>query len=405
MSLVPWLILGINASTRSSIGHLMILLTLQNLGSAMADVVVDAMIAEAVQFEKASFAGDLQSLSWLSMAFGGVCGSLLGGYALTNLEIDIIFLLFSILPAIQLFSCGLVEESSMGGEVLSDFCISSDSHHLNGKANDLDEDSSLEKKSNVSTRKRKKIQKKSKKTQLTRRKAQTLSPGKGESLPLLWFQSLKYATYNLCRAFKQPMILRPMAWFFLAHVTVPNLSTVMFYYQTEFLKLEASFLGTVRVIGWLGLMLGTFTYNQYLKKMKLRRILALTHIGLAFLNLFDVILVSRTNVAFGVSDKTLVLCGSALSDAVNQFKFMPFLILSGQLCPPGIEGTLFALFMSINNFGSTVGSFVGAGLASILNISSGSFDNLLLGINIQLFCTFIPVVLLFLIPKEATGIA
>ncbi|PPR84955.1 hypothetical protein GOBAR_AA35750 [Gossypium barbadense] len=52
MSLVPWLILGINASTRSSIGHLMILLTLQNLGSAMADVVVDAMIAEAVQFEK-----------------------------------------------------------------------------------------------------------------------------------------------------------------------------------------------------------------------------------------------------------------------------------------------------------------------------------------------------------------
>ncbi|MBA0783564.1 hypothetical protein Gotri_001259 [Gossypium trilobum] len=405
MSLVPWLILGINASTRSSIWHLMILLTLQNLGSAMADVVVDAMIAEAVRFEKASFAGDLQSLSWLSMAFGGVCGSLLGGYALTNLEIDIIFLLFSILPAIQLFSCGLVEESSMGGEVLSDFCISSDSHHLNGKANDLDEDSSLEKKSNVSTRKRKKIQKKSKKTQLTRRKAQTLSPGKGKSLPLLWFQSLKYVTYNLCRAFKQPMILRPMAWFFLAHVTVPNLSTVMFYYQTEFLKLEASFLGTVRVIGWLGLMLGTFTYNQYLKKMKLRRILALTHIGLAFLNLFDVILVSRTNVAFGVSDKTLVLCGSALSDAVNQFKFMPFLILSGQLCPPGIEGTLFALFMSINNFGSTVGSFVGAGLASILNISSGSFDNLLLGINIQLFCTFIPVVLLFLIPKEATGIA
>ncbi|MBA0573883.1 hypothetical protein Golob_001133, partial [Gossypium lobatum] len=401
MSLVPWLILGINASTRSSIWHLMILLTLQNLGSAMADVVVDAMIAEAVRFEKASFAGDLQSLSWLSMAFGGVCGSLLGGYALTNLEIDIIFLLFSILPAIQLFSCGLVEESSMGGEVLSDFCISSDSHHLNGKANDLDEDSSLEKKSNVSARKRKKSQKKSKKTQLTRRKAQTLSPGKGKSLPLLWFQSLKYATYNLCHAFKQPMILSlanvcpHFMWGRLSSLTI----------ETEFLKLEASFLGTVRVIGWLGLMLGTFTYNQYLKKMKLRRILALTHIGLAFLNLFDVILVSRTNVAFGVSDKTLVLCGSALSDAVNQFKFMPFLILSGQLCPPGIEGTLFALFMSINNFGSTVGSFVGAGLASILNISSGSFDNLLLGINIQLFCTFIPVVLLFLIPKEATGIA
>lgn len=66
---------------------------------------------------------------------------------------------------------------------------------------------------------------------------------------------------------------RPMAWFFLAHVCVPNLSTVMFYYQTEFLKLEASFLGSVRVVGWLGLMLGTSIYNRYLKTVKLRKVL------------------------------------------------------------------------------------------------------------------------------------
>lgn len=84
---------------------------------------------------------------------------------------------------------------------------------------------------------------------------------------------------------------------------------------------------------------------------------------------------------------------------------MPFLILSGQLCPPGIEGTLFALFMSINNLGSTVGSFVGAGLASALDIDSGSFDNLLLGIIIHALCNFIPVAFLFLIPKEATGLS
>ena len=84
---------------------------------------------------------------------------------------------------------------------------------------------------------------------------------------------------------------------------------------------------------------------------------------------------------------------------------MPFLILSGQLCPPGIEGTLFALFMSINNLGSTIGLFVGAGLASVLNISSGSFDNLSYGIAIQVICTFLPVGFLFLIPKGATGIS
>ncbi|TXG67611.1 hypothetical protein EZV62_008886 [Acer yangbiense] len=182
------------------------------------------------------------------------------------------------------------------------------------------------------------------------------------------------------------------------------------------LEFGTSFLGTARVVGWAGLMLGTYAYNRYLKKIKLRKILMWTQIGLSILSLLDIVLMSRLNVAYRISDKATVLYGSALIDAVNQFKYvhlccfytytlMPFLILSGQLCPPGIEGTLFALFMSINNFGSTMGSFVVAGLASVLNISSGSFDNLLLDIVIQVICTFIPIAFLFLIPKEATGVS
>ncbi|CAN7024788.1 unnamed protein product, partial [Brassica rapa subsp. trilocularis] len=45
-------------------------LAVQNIGSAMADVVIDAMIAE-----KASFS-DLQSVSGCAMAVGGICGML-----------------------------------------------------------------------------------------------------------------------------------------------------------------------------------------------------------------------------------------------------------------------------------------------------------------------------------------
>lgn len=85
-------------------------------------------------------------------------------------------------------------------------------------------------------------------------------------------------------------------------------------------------------------------------------------------------------------------------------RMMPFLILSGQLCPPGIEGTLFALFMSINNLGSTLGSFLGAALASALNISTAQFDNLALGLGVQLIGTLLPIGFLFLIPKEVTGL-
>jgi folate/biopterin transporter len=375
----------------------MIFLTVQNLGSAMADVVIDAMIAEAVRLEKASFAGDLQSVSWFAMAVGGVCGSLLGGYALSNLKIETIFLLFTVLPALQLLSCALVEESPANNEPLPELLDSNEFEEKSLTSNDNYPDTS---KSNT---RRRKGQKKGKKGD-SNGKSETQKK-QSKSLASQWFQSLKAATFGLGRAFKQPIILRPMAWFFIAHITVPNLSTVMFYYQTEVLQLDAAFLGTARVVGWLGLMFGTFIYNRYLQDMTLRKSLLFAHIGLSVTILLDMVLVSRANVGYGVSDKTMVLFGSALGDAINQLKFMPFLILSGRLCPPGIEGTLFALFMSINNLGNTVGSFMGAGLASLLGISSGSFDNMFMGLAIQVFCTYIPVLFLFLIPKEATGVS
>ncbi|PWA91543.1 Biopterin transport-related protein BT1 [Artemisia annua] len=417
LSLFPWVILGIQESARSSKRQLMIFLLMQNLGSAMSDVVIDAMIAEAARHEKAKYAGDLQSLSWMTMAFGGICGSLFGGYALNSIQMGHIFLLFSFLPTIQLFSCGFVTEIPISSSQLPEFTTSNDTDTHNVSVPDesrLSFGSPRSPKSpKAGTLMRKRSHKTSKKEISDISRIQILE--EDESLPLQWFQSLKMAGYSLFKAFRRPIILsslnqmiidkvfgyalsiilhlieiigetRPMAWFFLAQVTIPNLSTVMFYYQTEVLNLDASFLGTARVIGWIGLMLGTFTYNRFLKKIKLRKILMLSHVTLSILTLIDIVLVTRVNLSFGISDEIMVLFGSALSDAVHQFKFMPFLILSGQLCPPGIEGTLFALFMSINNFGSTMSSVVGAGLASVLDISSGSFDNLSLGISIQQIC-------------------
>lgn len=401
LSLFPWVILGLQEAIRSSRDQLMIFLLMQNLGSAMADVVIDAMIAEAARLEKAKFAGDLQSVSWMAMALGGICGSLLGGYALSNIHMENIFLLFAVLPMVQLLSCAFVKESPVCSKSSPELFNSNGSEELNGRISDEDRSSVPIYKTSTTRRKKSSKQKKKRKNngsnhQMTEKEG---------SFPSQMIQSLKMAGYTLFKAFRQPIILRPMAWFFLAQVTMPNLSTVMFYYQTEVLNLEASFLGTARVIGWIGLMVGTFIYNRFLKKMKLRRILLLAHVVLSLLTLLDIVLVSRLNVWLGISDQMMVLFGSALSDAINQFKFMPFLILSGHLCPPGIEGTLFALFMSINNLGATIGAFLGAGLASVLNISSGSFDNLSFGIAIQVICTFLPVGFLFLIPKEATGIS
>ncbi|KAJ0578891.1 putative MFS transporter superfamily, biopterin transporter family [Helianthus annuus] len=93
----------------------------------------------------------------------------------------------------------------------------------------------------------------------------------------------------------------------------PNLSTIMFYYQTKVINLEASFLGTTRVIGWIGLMVGTFICNRFLKKMKLRRILILHMLLCVLANS------SRYSCFVGIPDKSIMLFGFAISDAINQF--------------------------------------------------------------------------------------
>ncbi|CAN6452251.1 unnamed protein product [Victoria cruziana] len=633
LCLVPWLILGLSESLRSSSTSLTVFLTAQNIGSAMADVVVDAMIAEAVRFERAAYAGDLQLISWSAMALGGISGSLLGGYSLSNVKIPRNYIIFSALNFVQLLSCAFVKEASFTSTTsasentaddLVDSCntaktklnLSMDDDpnkeslmidrgqtnkqngELSAVSEELDDVVHEERVSNVNAfvveaddfgtiRRRKKtkeveelrnnfkpseIAKCHKKkspvlkwllswltgvyslfravwnismpSEIVKRHLMkplvmkwllslrmgiyglsqavrnismpseiakchwmkplamkwmlSLSTGvyglseavrnisvssniakchwmktlamkwllflrasvyglsqavrniymssaivKPQKKPLVlkWLLSLTTGVYGLTRAvvniympaevvmrwkkplamkwlsslhtgvrslfeaFRQPIILRPMTWFFIARVTVPNISILMFYYQTEFLQMDSSFVGTTRVVGWCGLMLGSFIYSRFLKHIKLRRILMWAQVGLACLVLLDIALVSRLNVLVGVSDKTMVLGVSALTDGIQQLKLMPFLIISGRLCPPGIEGTLFALFMSINNLGATLSSLLGAGLASALHIQAEAFKNLLLANFIRLICCFIPISFLFLIPEEATGVS
>lgn len=139
------------------------------------------------------------------MAFGGICGSLLGGYALTNLAIDHIFLLFSLLPSVQLLSCGLVKESPLASRFLPEHSNSGNSQISNGDGV-LDEDISVFERSSISTSKKRKKSPLNKKKTLITSKSEVSE--KDRSLALQWFVTLKMATYSLCSAFRQPIILR-----------------------------------------------------------------------------------------------------------------------------------------------------------------------------------------------------
>lgn len=102
----------------------------------------------------------------------------------------------------------------------------------------------------------------------------------------------------------------------------------------------------------------------------------------AILGSTQLILITHTNELLGIPNDLFVYGDDVILTVLGQVAFMPTLVLAAKLCPVGVEGTLFALLMSIYNLAGITGSEVGAGLTKLLNVSSEDFSNLALLVTI-----------------------
>jgi len=151
---------------------------------------------------RAEFSGDLQSLSWSAMALGGICGSLLGGYTLSTFRIDTIFLLFSLLPIVQLLSCTCIEEVPSEASKMDQ----NGQENMHSESDSIPSNSFVDTSKNQTTRRRKSSHKKGKKKKISLK--YQITAQQHSSLAARWRESLKSAIFSLCRAFRQPIILR-----------------------------------------------------------------------------------------------------------------------------------------------------------------------------------------------------
>lgn len=84
----------------------------------------------------------------------------------------------------------------------------------------------------------------------------------------------------------------------------------------------------------------------------------------------------HANRQLGIPDQLFTFGDDVVLTVLGQIAFMPTLVLAARLCPPGVEGTLFALLMSIFNGGGIVGSEIGALLTRTLGVTEADFTNL-----------------------------
>ena len=79
------------------------------------------------------------------------------------------------------------------------------------------------------------------------------------------------------------------------------------------------------------------------------------------------------NTTTATNSNTDEIIAFALTDTVvltvlGQVAFMPTLVLASSLCPPGVEGTLFATLMSIYNASGTVSDYFNTNTYTNINI-------------------------------------
>ena len=158
-------------------------------------------------------------------------------------------------------------------------------------------------------------------------------------------------------------------------------------------------IGFIFSIGSVGALLGALLYQNVLKDHPFRDLLFWTQLLYGLSGMLDLVLVMRLNLKFRIPDYFFAVIDESVSQMIARLKWMPLLVLSSKLCPSGIEGTFFALLMSIDNVGLLSASWGGGILLHALNVTRTTFDNLWLAIFIRNVLRVSPLCLLFLVPR------
>merc|ERR1719261_2242167 len=127
----------------------------------------------------------------------------------------------------------------------------------------------------------------------------------------------------------------------------------------------------------------------------------MTNVVLSILSMADVVMLSRLNVRLGIPDDMMVVGGSVLQTVVGQWMWMPGVVILSQLCPKGMEATMYALLAGCHNLGNTIASNCGAYVLLLLGCNpsgadaeSHQFDRLWMASALS---TLLPMLTLFLL--------
>ncbi|MEM1309233.1 MAG: folate/biopterin family MFS transporter [Cyanobacteria bacterium P01_H01_bin.153] len=206
---------------------------------------------------------------------------------------------------------------------------------------------------------------------------------------------------QLKAAVSQRAIWMPALFIFLWQAT-PTADSAFFFFTTNDLGFQPEFLGRVRLVTSIAALVGIGIFQRFLKAVPFRTIFAWSTVLSTVFGFTMLLLVTHTNRTIGIGDEWFSLGDSLILTVMGEISFMPVLVLSARICPPGVEATLFALLMSILNLAGLLSHEFGALLTHWLGVTETNFENLWLLVTLTNLSTLLPLPLLFLLPRTSS---
>lgn len=186
------------------------------------------------------------------------------------------------------------------------------------------------------------------------------------------------ALFQVATSLAQPRIGSYMDFWYLADpMCVPNGPHFDYtYFQT-----------LVGLVGTAASLLGIIVFTVTMRNMRFRIVLNLTAAMGAVAALSDIFLVTRANVAVGISDRAAYIVGEAIMEPViASLNYIPASTLISKVVLHGFESSCFALVAGMSNFAGMLSELSGTLIAEASGVVTTGTD-----------CNFAPMPWLLLI--------
>lgn len=214
----------------------------------------------------------------------------------------------------------------------------------------------------------------------------------------------------------EPVIFKVQTFFFVQHICTLSIESATFYFFTNTPEQypEGPHFSPMFYVTGVGLVSSAFSvvgimlYNKYMKNWKYRTVFMGTNILFMCVNLSMVLVYTRANLSIGIPDTVFFLGSDVFVQIVQQWTWIPGIVILSQLCPDGVEATMYAILAGTQNLGSSLGAYLGAFLLKSLDITpkgepneSAAFDNLWIAAVISTVLPCVPLLLVRVLIPDA----